>query len=124
MISSNTISPNMRGRDEKHSQKQPLNGSARKVTDTDGTTWTTSRIKHELELRGHTLASIARENGFHDSACRKTLRTPWPRIERILADYLGLSCPSELFPDRYHQGLPIKHQNGMGNQNACKGKPR
>ena len=111
----------MRGR-EKIPQKQSLIGSEREFTSTNQPTWAPSLIKHELELRGFTLASIARENGLHESACRKALRTPWPRVERILASYLGLECPSELFPERYKDGLPIKLGNGLGNQNARKKK--
>lgn len=108
---------------ENNKQNQLVIGSEREFTTTDEIGWTASKIKHQLELRGHTLASIARENGLHESACRKALRHPWPRVERIIADYLDLSCPSELFPSRYDsEGIPIKHSHGLGNQNAKRKK--
>jgi len=101
----------------------PSSPPPEKSTDSNIHTWTPERIKYELEIRGHTLASISRSAGFHESAARTALRRPWPKIERIIADCLGIHSPSEIFPERYDDdGLPIKYTRMNGNQNAKRGK--
>lgn len=34
------------------------------------------------------------------------MRLPWPRVERIIADFLNTK-PESLWPERYQDGLPI-----------------
>lgn len=64
-------------------------------------------VKAMLELRGYTYASIARELGVVRSAVRKPLDTSYPKMERILAEKLGLK-PEQIWPERYPQSKSIK----------------
>ncbi len=109
----------------KITQNQPVNRTSQKLIDTRDEVWTTSRIKYELELRGYSLSSLSRQNGLHSSACGLALKKHWPKFERIIADALDISCPSQIFPDRYGPDrLPIKYNSMNGNQNALKRKSK
>ncbi len=57
-------------------------------------------IKYQLELRGESFATIARELGVTRQAVRRALDMPRPRMERAIAEKLGLK-PWELWPERY-----------------------
>lgn len=114
----------MKGR-ENSAQNQPFNEASREFTNSNDHSddWSTERIKLEIELCGHSLASLSRQHGLHESACRIALRKPWPRVERIIADFLGLDTPAPLFPDRYDaNGYPLKFAKHLGNQNAKRKK--
>ncbi len=59
------------------------------------------RIKAELERRGYTLTGLSEQFGFHRSAVSKALKKPWPAVERVIADALGVVHPRYIWPDRY-----------------------
>lgn len=69
--------------------------------------WSAARIKYELAERGHTLTSLAKANGYHHTAGSRVLRTPWPAMEAVIADAIGVSA-MEIWPDRYdpETGVP------------------
>jgi Ner family transcriptional regulator len=64
-------------------------------------------VIYQLTLRGESLASVARRKGVSRQAMQKVLTHPYPKMEKVLADFLGIA-PSSLFPERYdqHTGLP------------------
>lgn len=105
---------------ENNVQKQSLNDLSGKFRNSSDLAWSAELIKFELYKRGITLAALARKHDVDDSAFRKVLTQHWPRLEAILADELGVSCPSVIFPDRYNNGIPIKFSAGKNNQNARK----
>lgn len=111
----------MKGR-EKNSQKSPSNISSEKFTTSNDLLWTPERIRSEVEDRGHTLASLARKAGFHESAVRVAIRRPWPKVEKYIAEFLDIKeGPSGLFPERYDSaGYPLKYSKHLGNTNAKK----
>ena len=52
------------------------------------------------------MAELSRQHGYGISAVRQVLRRPWPAIERLVADHLGVE-PQEIWPDRYGEdGMP------------------
>jgi Ner family transcriptional regulator len=56
------------------------------------------------------LASVAREAGVTKQQTQVAMGRPYPRMERYIANALGLS-PQELFPERYDaDGLPNRHR--------------
>ncbi|MFH1857319.1 MAG: helix-turn-helix domain-containing protein [Candidatus Omnitrophota bacterium] len=64
-------------------------------------------IRNRIELQGLSLASIARDHGYHKSAVGLARDYRYPAIEKIIADTLGLT-PQDLFPDRYtSDGKPL-----------------
>ena len=81
----------------------PLDGFARKE-------W----IKFQLRVRGSSLSALARELGVSRHAPRLALVKPYPKMERAIADKLGLK-PMELWPERYDE---------TGQPNRTKGRPK
>lgn len=55
---------------------------------------------YQLGLRGRTMVSIARRLGLKKDTVYVVWQRPYPRIERVIADMLGIK-PEDLFPDRY-----------------------
>lgn len=69
-------------------------------------------IIYQLNLQGRSLADVGRVEG--NGAARNTVyavfRAPYPRMEKLIADALGLR-PSQLFPERYDSfGLPLRQR--------------
>lgn len=63
-------------------------------------------IKFQLRVRRSSLSALARELGVSRHAPRLALVKPYPRMEKAIADKLGLK-PMELWPERYdEQGQP------------------
>lgn len=68
--------------------------------------WHPEEIKAAIRMRGKTMSQLSVVNGYHESALRQVLRKPWPAIERIVAEFLGVE-PQEIWPDRYGpDGMP------------------
>jgi Ner family transcriptional regulator len=69
--------------------------------------WHPADVLAALKKRGHSLAGLSVANGYHPTAAGKALKQPWPAVERILADALGLA-PQSIWPSRYDdEGLPL-----------------
>ncbi len=64
-------------------------------------------IRYQLDIRGLSLAEVARKNNMAPGCLGQIWRKPYPRAEKRLADALGLH-PADLWPERYDKdGLPI-----------------
>jgi Ner family transcriptional regulator len=59
----------------------------------------------QLSLKGRNLTDIARTMGVTRSSVYRAFVTPYPKMERAIADELGM-CVAHLFPDRYTDGIP------------------
>jgi Ner family transcriptional regulator len=57
-------------------------------------------VIYQLGLQGRSLASLARDLGLVRSSPQAALARPYPRMERLLAEAVGVPV-HELFPDRY-----------------------
>ena len=57
-------------------------------------------IKYQLDLRGLNFASLARQHGLTRTCVIGALYGPYPRMERIIAEAIGVE-PSTLWPERY-----------------------
>jgi Ner family transcriptional regulator len=69
--------------------------------------WHPADILAALKKRGHSLAGLSVTNGYHPTAAGKALKQPWPAMERIVADALGVS-PPVIWPSRYDsEGRPL-----------------
>jgi Ner family transcriptional regulator len=71
-------------------------------------------IKYRLRRHGYTLTSLGRVLGVTRHAVGLALRQPYPRIERAIADILGLE-PAAIWPERY---------DADGNPNRPMGRPK
>lgn len=59
-------------------------------------------IKYQLELRGQTMGGLARKHGLFRTTVVSALHKPYPRMERIIANVLGLK-PEDIWPERYSE---------------------
>lgn len=67
-------------------------------------------VIYHLKLQGQTLVSVAAANGVTKQQTQKALSAPYPRMEKLIADALGLT-PQELFLERYDaDGLPNRQR--------------
>ena len=62
-------------------------------------------IIYQLSLQDKNLSAIAAKAGKGRQTIYKALTHPYPKMEKLIADELGmLAC--DLFPERYTHGLP------------------
>lgn len=62
--------------------------------------WKRFRIKHELDKKGYSISSLSIALGFKSNSVSVALTKPWAKVERIIADIIGVE-PSEIWPSRY-----------------------
>lgn len=72
-------------------------------------------IIYQLTIKGESLASVARRQGVSRQAMQRVLTYPYPRMEKALADFLGIA-PHVLFPERYDPTTKLS--------NRLRGRPR
>jgi Ner family transcriptional regulator len=73
------------------------------------TDWHPADVLAALKKRGFSLAGLSVANGYHPTAAGKALKQPWPAIERLLAEAIGVA-PQEIWPSRYDEsGNPRRH---------------
>lgn len=66
----------------------------------EATDWHPADVLAALKKRGKTLAGVSIAHGYHPTAAGKALKRPWPALEAIIAEALGLR-PAEIWPSRY-----------------------
>jgi len=59
-------------------------------------------VNYRLRIIGKSFASIARDNQVSITAVRQAFEQPYPKMERIVAEAIGLK-PQQLFPERYNR---------------------
>jgi Ner family transcriptional regulator len=57
-------------------------------------------IKYRLRLAGYSLGRLAIENGLHRNVTVRALWGPYPKMERLIAEKLGVH-PRQIWPERY-----------------------
>lgn len=75
---------------------------------TSQTDWHREDIKAAIRRRGVTLAELAGCFGVHRSAVSIALQRPYPRLEAMIAKFLG-ETPQAIWPSRYDtvSGAPL-----------------
>ena len=68
-------------------------------------------IKYRLELVGDSLSGLSKELGLYRTAAKMALDKPYPRMERIIAEKIGVP-PEVIWPERYQP----KKQNSRRRQ--------
>jgi Ner family transcriptional regulator len=69
--------------------------------------WHREDIKAAIRRSGITLAALSSEHGFTVSSCSWCLMRPWPRMQAIIAQRLGVA-PQTIWPSRYDAaGAPL-----------------
>jgi Ner family transcriptional regulator len=64
------------------------------------TDWHPADVLAALKKRGKTLSGLSRGHGYHPTAAGKALKKPWPALEALIANALGLA-PDDIWPSRY-----------------------
>lgn len=62
--------------------------------------WHPADVQAALKKRGHTLAGLSAAHGYHATAAGKALKRPWPAVEALIADAIGIP-PQQIWPRRY-----------------------
>jgi len=77
-------------------------------------------VLYQLKILGISVSKLAAAHGVSAQAMRNAFVRPYPRMEKALADALGL-MPQELFPERYDaDGLPNrKRGRPVSSGNTC-----
>lgn len=78
--------------------------------------WHRADVIAAFKKRGTSITKVARELGMNDSYLRQALNKPYPKAERLLAEFLGLK-PQSIWPSRYYEdGSPKsgRGERGLG----------
>ncbi|WP_273826841.1 helix-turn-helix domain-containing protein [Providencia rettgeri] len=63
--------------------------------------WHPADIIAAIKKKGSSLSEISRSVGLNSSTLNNALSRRWPKGERIIAEFLGVT-PAEIWPSRYH----------------------
>jgi Ner family transcriptional regulator len=76
---------------------------ARRTRPTQRKDWHPEEIKAAIRMRGSTLTKLGKPHGYNSrAAVSAALRRPWPKLEAIIAEFLGMQ-PETIWPSRYEQ---------------------
>jgi Ner family transcriptional regulator len=67
--------------------------------------WHPADVQAALKKRGHSLAGLSAANGYHATAAGKALKRPWPALETLIAEAIGVP-PQQIWPSRYPSTSP------------------
>lgn len=62
--------------------------------------WHPADVLAALKKRGLSLAGLSVAHGYHPTAAGKALKQPWPAVEVLIAEAIGLP-PWRIWPGRY-----------------------
>lgn len=80
-------------------------------------------IIYQVNLQGRSLAQVARDAGVTRVCLYQVFNKTYPRMEKVVADALGMA-PAELWPERYDaDGLPIYRRGRPANKSITKNTP-
>jgi Ner family transcriptional regulator len=60
-----------------------------------------------LKKRGFSLVKLSTDHGYHPTAAGKALKRPWPAMEKIIAEAIGVDCET-IWPSRYKGDRPAR----------------
>lgn len=82
--------------------------------------WHPADIVAAFKKRGTSVTRVARDLNLCGSYLRQAIVRPYPKAERILAEFLGVS-PQTIWPSRYHaDGTPKsgRGERGLGRHHS------
>lgn len=83
--------------------------------------WHRADIKAALEKKGWSLRQLGITNGYHPDVFKNALARPYPMIERLIAQAIGLT-PQAIWPTRYYPDGSPKNGRGKPVSNGYKRK--
>lgn len=63
--------------------------------------WHRAQIVAAIWMKKSSLHRLSRQHGYTGPALANALRFSWPKAERIIAEFIGVS-PQEIWPSRYN----------------------
>jgi Ner family transcriptional regulator len=73
----------------------------------DAADWHPADVQAALKKRGHSLAGLSAANGYHATAAGKALKRPWPAVETLIAEAIGVP-PQQIWPSRYRSTSAVE----------------
>ena len=80
-------------------------------------------VKAAIRKRGVTLTGLAIQNGYTGSAVRRALGHPWPKVEKLIAEFLDTE-PKDIWPSRYQQDGTPRSSEGTKRDNRHRRRRR
>lgn len=62
--------------------------------------WHPADIMAAIWKRRMSFTRLSRLNGYAGGSLKMALRRPWPRAEKVIADFIGIP-PQQIWPSRY-----------------------
>lgn len=85
--------------------------------------WHPEDVKAAVRKTGTSLTALAVAHGLSESAVRRALICPWPRVEALIAQHLGLK-PQQIWPTRYDaRGRPRRGLRSISGTDRSAGQP-
>ncbi len=79
-------------------------------------------VIYQVSIQGRSLAAVARGAGVKKQTLYRAFDIPYPRMEKAIADAVGVT-PQALFPERYDEdGLPNRRMGRPRNFTAQEAK--
>ena len=78
-------------------------------------------VIYKLQLQNQTLAGLAQAHGVSRQCLYHVFSAPYPRMEKVLADAVGLT-PQALFVERYDANGKPARRMGRPKKVSCHGK--
>ena len=67
-------------------------------------------VKYKIDIQGSSMARVAADAGMQRQTLYQVFFRPYPKMEKLIADAVGLT-PQELFVERYDEdGLPNRRK--------------
>lgn len=97
---------------DKHSvQTKPADD---RLFQTTGEDWDPVDVIAAIWKRKSSLIRLSRLNGYKGDGLKLALRQPWPKAERIIAEFLGV-LPQTIWPSRYNADGTTSRPRGNPN---------
>lgn len=69
--------------------------------------WDKEDIKAAIRKKGISMSELARANGYKSRTFLNVLRMPYPKVQMIVGDFLGVA-PEVIWPSRYLKPTQIQ----------------
>ena len=85
--------------------------------------WHPADIMAAIWKRRTSFRRLSRLNGYAADSLKMALRRPWPKAEKIIAEFIGTS-PEQIWPSRYEPdgtpktGIPGRHKSAAARRAA------
>lgn len=82
--------------------------------------WHRADIVAAIWKRGGSLQRLSRQHGYRPDSLNQALHHPWPKAERLIAEFIGVPA-RRIWPSRYHSdGSPRsgRGERGLGRYRA------